>query len=147
MMKDHIDARGFAAILAFTILWGLNYAAIKFSNTGLSPIFTTFLYQLVFSIPIISLCAYFFEDQWVRSFSCPAFLSPACQSVIVAFIPYFIWFLIHVYPVSKLSAFTFLTLIFGVFSGVFFMKEELTFGLVSGLILVCGGIYCANYRK
>jgi len=27
------------------------------------------------------------------------------------------------------------------------MKEELTFGLVSGLILVCGGIYCANYRK
>lgn len=293
MTKNHIDARGFAAILILTILWGLNYAAIKFSNTGLSPIFTaflrsiiasacgiiycliikqqlfhkgillfhgvvigllfglefvclylgmlytdaarsviliylspfvvaigahlflkerldliktiglilafsgvylvfqgkpsvynrlmllgdileiaaavlwgattlyikkylaqkvhpinTFLYQLVFSIPVILLCAYFLEDQWVRSFSCPVVLSLVYQSVIVAFASYLVWFqLIHVYPVGKLSAFTFLTPVFGVFSGVFILKEELTFGLVSGLILVCIGIYCINYRK
>ena len=293
MTKNHIDARGFAAILILTILWGLNYAAIKFSNTGLSPIFTaflrsiiasacgiiycliikqqlfhkgillfhgvvigllfglefvclylgmlytdaarsviliylspfvvaigahlflkerldliktiglilafsgvylvfpgkpsvynrlmllgdileiaaavlwgattlyikkylaqkvhpinTFLYQLVFSIPVILLCAYFLEDQWVRSFSGPVVLSLVYQSVIVAFASYLVWFqLIHVYPVGKLSAFTFLTPVFGVFSGVFILKEELTFGLVSGLILVCIGIYCINYRK
>ncbi len=293
MTKDHIDARGFAAILMLTILWGLNYAAIKFTNAGLSPIFTTFLrsviasacgiiycliikqklfhnsiilfhgviigllfgvefvclylgmlytdaarsvifvylspfvvaigahlflkekldlikiiglvlafsgvylvfrgkpsaysrlmllgdmleiaaavlwgattlyikkylaqkvhpintflYQLVFSIPIIFLCAWFLEDQWVSSLSTPVVLSLIYQSVIVAFASYLVWFqLIHVYPVGKLSAFTFLTPVFGVFSGVFFLKEELTFGLISGLILVCGGIYCANYRK
>jgi drug/metabolite transporter (DMT)-like permease len=293
MTKDHIDARGFAAILVLTILWGLNYAAIKFTNTGLSPIFTaflrsviasvcgiiycliirqqlfhrnillfhgaivgllfglefvclylgmlytdaarsviliylspfvvaigahlflkerldliktiglvlafsgvylvfhgkpssynrlmflgdilaiiaaflwgattlyikkylaqkvhpinTFLYQLVFSTPIIFLCAWFLEDQWIRSFSGIVVLSLIYQSVIVAFASYLVWFqLIHIYPVGRLSAFTFLTPVFGVFSGVFFLKEELTFGLVSGLILVCIGIYCINYRK
>lgn len=56
MTKDHIDARGFAAILILTILWGLNYAAIKLSNTGLSPIFTAFLRSIIASACGIIYC-------------------------------------------------------------------------------------------
>jgi len=293
MTKDYIDLRGFITILVLTLLWGLNYPAIKFSNTGLSPIFTTFLrssiasffgivyciiikqplfhkgitlfhgfivgmlfglefvclylgmlytdaarsvifiylspfvvaigahiflkerlniikiiglilaflgiylvfkgkpathsrlmllgdileimaaifwgattlyikkylaqkvhpintflYQLVFSIPVIFVCAYVLEDVWIRDINPLVIGSIVYQSVIVAFASYLMWFkLIHAYPVGKLSVFTFLTPIFGVFSGIFILKEQLTIGLISGLILVCIGIYCANYTK
>lgn len=56
MPKDHIDTRGFVIILILTILWGLNYSAIKFSNTGLSPVFTTFIRSLVASFFGIMYC-------------------------------------------------------------------------------------------
>jgi drug/metabolite transporter (DMT)-like permease len=70
------------------------------------------------------------------------------QSVIVAFITYLIWFkLIHGYPVSRLSAFTFLTPIFGVFAGVIFLNEELTGSLMTGLPMVCVGIFLVNWKK
>ena len=70
------------------------------------------------------------------------------QSVVIAFITYFVWFkLIHQYSVSKLSAFTFLTPIFGVFFGVFFLHEEFTVSLVIGLPLVSAGIFLVNWRK
>jgi drug/metabolite transporter (DMT)-like permease len=292
MTKEHIDAKGFLIILVLTLLWGFNYSAIKFSNTGLSPIFTsflrsaiasvcgiaycliirqklfhkgillfhgaivgllfglefvclyfgllftdsarsvifmylspfvvaigaqiflkekidtlktvglvlaflgiyfvfrgkpttynqymlfgdllaiiaavfwgattvyikrflaekvhainTFLYQLVFSVPIMLICAFILEDTWVKDFNIYIAASLFYQSVIVAFISYFIWFkLIYMYPVAKLSVFTFFTPIFGVFFGVLFYNEELTFGLMLGLILVCIGVFCVNYK-
>ena len=62
------------------------------------------------------------------------------------FASYLIWFkLIHTYPVAGLSVFTFLTPIFGVASGIIFLKETLTKGLVVGLACVCLGIYGTNY--
>jgi drug/metabolite transporter (DMT)-like permease len=276
MTKDHIDMKGFLVVLVLTILWGLNYSAIKLSNTGLSPVFTTFLrsviasscgilycimikqklfhrgillfhgvlytdsaravifiylapfvvaagahvflkerlnvikslglilaflgiyfvfrgkpstynnmmlfgdlltilgailwgattlyikkflaekvhpintflYQLVFSIPIIFICALLLEDKWIKHIDGYILSSLFYQSVVIAFASYFVWFkLIHKYPVAKLSAFTFLTPIFGVLFGVLFYKEQLTSWLVMGLVLVCVGIYCANYKK
>ncbi len=293
MSRDHVDLSGFVAIVTLTFLWGLNYAAIKFSNAGLSPIFTTclrsaiasgcgilyclairqplfqkgilllhgivvgllfglefvclylgvlytdaaravvfvylapfmvaagahlflgeklnalktaglvlaflgvylvfrgkprhygelmllgdvleitaaalwatttlyikkylaprvhpintFLYQLVFSVPIILLAAYLIEERWLTKMDAYVAVSLIYQSVIVAFASYFAWFrLIHVYPVGALSAFTFLTPVFGVFFGVAILKEQLTPGLISGLALVSLGIYCTNYAK
>jgi drug/metabolite transporter (DMT)-like permease len=47
MTKDRIDMNGFFIILLLTVLWGLNYPAVKVSNTGLSPVFTTFLRSVI----------------------------------------------------------------------------------------------------
>jgi drug/metabolite transporter (DMT)-like permease len=70
------------------------------------------------------------------------------QSVIVAFVSYFIWFkLIHNYSVSRLSAFTFLTPIFGVLFGILLLGEEFTNSLMVGLPLVCAGIFLVNWKK
>jgi drug/metabolite transporter (DMT)-like permease len=70
------------------------------------------------------------------------------QSVIVAFVSYFLWFkLIHEYSVSRLSAFTFFTPIFGVLFGVLFLNEELTISLRVGLPLVSLGIFFVNWRR
>jgi drug/metabolite transporter (DMT)-like permease len=96
------------------ILWGATTLYIKkYLAEKVHPI-NTFLYQLVFSIPIIFVCAFFLEDTWVKYIDGYILSSLFYQSVIIAFASYFVWFkLIYTYPVAKLSAFTFLTPVFG----------------------------------
>jgi drug/metabolite transporter (DMT)-like permease len=70
------------------------------------------------------------------------------SSVIVAFASYLVWFrLIHVYPVSELAIFTFLSPVFGVAAGAVLLREQLTTGLILGLTLVSAGIYVTNHRS
>jgi drug/metabolite transporter (DMT)-like permease len=49
--------------------------------------------------------------------------------------------------VSRLSAFTFFTPIFGVLSGILFLGEEFTFSLMVGLPMVSVGIFVVNWRE
>ncbi|MBM4314199.1 MAG: EamA/RhaT family transporter, partial [Deltaproteobacteria bacterium] len=64
------------------------------------------------------------------------------------FITYLVWFkLIHGYSVSRLSAFTFLAPIFGVLAGVVFLDEEFTVSLMTGLPMVCAGIFLVNWKR
>jgi len=130
------------------IFWGATTIYIKkYLAQKVHPI-NTFLYQLAFSIPIMLIGTFLLEDTWVKGVTTPVVLSLFYQSVIVAFASYLTWFkLIHIYPVAQLSVFTFLTPIFGVFSSIIFMKEQLTMGLLAGLVFVCIGIYCTNYQK
>jgi drug/metabolite transporter (DMT)-like permease len=130
------------------IFWGATTIYIKrYLAERVHPI-NTFLYQLAFSIPIILFFAYILEPVWVKNVTLPVVSSLFFQSVIIAFASYLIWFkLIHTYPVAKLSVFTSLTPVFGVIFGIVFMREQLTAGLLLGLILVCLGIYCTNYQR
>ncbi len=129
-------------------LWGATTLYIKkYLAEKMHPI-NTFLYQLVFSIPVLFICAYFIEDRWIKDPGQMVIWSLAFQAVIIAFASYLVWFkLIHDYPVAKLSVFTFLTPVFGVAFGVIFQREELTCGLIAGLLMVSVGIYITNYRK
>ncbi len=144
----HLMIVGDILVIVGAILWGATTLYIKkYLAERVHPI-NTFLYQLVFSTPILFLCAYFMEERWVFDLTGDIVGLLFFQSVIVAFASYLVWFkLIHVYPVGKLSAFTFLTPIFGVFSGALLMKESMTGGLMAGLVMVSIGVYCANYKK
>lgn len=119
----------------------------KFMAEKIHPIHT-FLYQLVFSIPILLIVSLILEPRWIIRWDFSIGASLFYQSVIVAFISYFMWFkLIHEYSISRLSAFTFLAPVFGVLSGVLFLREELTHSLRVGLPLVCLGIFLVNTKK
>ncbi|NVL93066.1 MAG: DMT family transporter, partial [Desulfobacterales bacterium] len=108
----------------------------------------TFLYQLFFSIPILLVVSLILEPQWIYGIDPYIVASIFYQSVIVAFISYFIWFrLIHSYSVSRLSAFTFFTPIFGVLFGTLFLGEEFTVSLMVGLPLVSLGIFFVNWKR
>jgi drug/metabolite transporter (DMT)-like permease len=108
----------------------------------------TFLYQLFFSIPILLIVSLILEPKWVSRIDPYIAASLFYQSVIVAFISYFIWFsLIHEYSVSRVSAFTFFTPIFGVIFGLLFLNEEFTVSLMVGLPLVSIGIFLVNWRR
>jgi drug/metabolite transporter (DMT)-like permease len=150
--KPHMSAKamwfGDLLEIAAAVLWGATTLYIKkYLVQKVHPI-NTFLYQLVFSIPIMFVCAWLLEDKWIHHVDRYITASVIYQSVIVAFASYLVWFiLIHTYPVAKLSIYTFLTPIFGVLFGAIILKEKLTTGLVLGLVLVCIGIYCNNYSK
>ncbi|MCX8023052.1 MAG: DMT family transporter [Syntrophorhabdaceae bacterium] len=130
------------------VFWGATTLYIKkYLAQRVHPI-NTFLYQLVFSIPVMLLAAIIVEDKWVYHWDVYIGAAVVYQSVIIAFASYLVWFiLIHTYPVAILSIFTFLTPVFGVFFGAVLLKERLTLGLITGLLLVCAGIYCNNYSK
>jgi drug/metabolite transporter (DMT)-like permease len=127
--------------------WGATTLYIKrYMAEKVHPI-NTFLYQLVFSIPILLVVSFILEPQWITKIDLPIAASIFYQSIIVAFLSYFVWFkLIHRYAVSKLSAFTFFTPVFAVLFGILFLKEEFTLSLMIGLPMVCLGIYFVNWR-
>jgi drug/metabolite transporter (DMT)-like permease len=134
--------------IAAAVLWGATTLYIKKFMAGKVQPINTFLYQLFFSIPILLIVSIILEPKWFYKIDPYVVGSLFYQSVIIAFITYFVWFkLIHQYSVSRLSAFTFLTPIFGVFFGVFFLNEELTVSLMIGLPLVSAGIFLVNWRS
>jgi drug/metabolite transporter (DMT)-like permease len=134
--------------IAAAFLWGATTLYIKkFMAERIHPI-NTFLYQLIFSIPILFVVSLILEPHWVSNITLTVGLSFFYQSVIVAFASYLAWFkLIHEYSVSRLSAFTFFTPIFGVLFGILFVHEEFTYSLMVGLPLVCLGIFFVNYWR
>ncbi|OGP52768.1 MAG: hypothetical protein A2Y65_03655 [Deltaproteobacteria bacterium RBG_13_52_11] len=127
--------------------WGATTLYIKrFMAEKIHPI-NTFLYQLVFSIPILLVVSLILEPQWITKVDLSIATAIFYQSIIVAFLSYFIWFkLIHNYSVSRLSSFTFFTPIFGVLFGTVFLSEEFTYSLMVGLPLVSLGIFFVNWR-
>jgi len=130
------------------ILWGATTVYIKkFMAEKVHPI-NTFLYQLIFSTPVLLIVSLLLEKEWIYRIDFPIIVFMFYQSVIVAFMSYFIWFkLIHAYSVSRLSAFTFFTPIFGVLFSILFLHEEFTASLTVGLPLVCLGIFLVNWRR
>jgi drug/metabolite transporter (DMT)-like permease len=140
----------FGDILEITaaFLWGLTTVYIKkYLAERVHPIHT-FLYQLVFSVPVTFVCALVLEPKWILGVNNYVLGALLYSSVIVAFMSYFMWFnLIHLYPVSELAVFTFLTPVFGVIAGALVLGEQVTLGLVSGLICMSLGIYITNARR
>jgi drug/metabolite transporter (DMT)-like permease len=134
--------------IAAALFWGATTLYIKrFMAEKIHPI-NTFLYQLVFSIPILLIVSIVLEPQWIHRIDVYIVGSIFYQSIINAFIAIFIWFkLIHTYSVSRLSSFTFFTPVFGVLFGTLLFNEEFTFSLMVGLPLVCMGIFLVNWRR
>lgn len=130
------------------LLWGIQTLYVKRFMAGkVSPI-NTFLYLFFFSIPVLFILSFIIEPKWIDKSDFYIIASLFYQSVIVAFISYFLWFkMIHKYSASRVTAFTFLTPVFGVLFGVLLLKEEFTLSLMAGLPLVSMGIFFVNWRK
>ena len=129
------------------VLWALTTVYIKRRLvTAVSPYHTLF-YQTLFSIPILFLLSFVFQETPVQTIDWLILVSVAYQSILVAFFSYLGWFfLVHSYPVSRLSSFTFLTPVFATIAGVGLLKETLTLRLITSLILVSIGIYIVNRK-
>ena len=126
-------------------IWAMTTIFIKRRLvTAISPYHTLF-YQTLFSIPILFLMSFIFQETPIQAINSLIVLSFAYQSIIVAFISYLVWFyLVHAYPVSRLSSFTFLTPVFATVAGILLLKEPLTLKLILSLIFVSLGIYIVN---
>jgi len=133
--------------LSAAFIWAATTIYIKRRMVGSISHYHTLLYQTLFSIPILFLLSGLFEDDAVRQISGLILLALGYQSIVIAFISFLIWFyLVHSYPVSRLSAFTFLTPVFATLAGILFLHEPLTLRVVLALILVSIGIYVVNVK-
>ena len=102
-------------------------------------------YQVALSIPILGLAAWLSGDTLTR-FPGPLALSlMAYQAVWVVGTTFTLWFaLVKAYSASKLSAFTFITPLFGVVASYFIMHEALTAVFGAAAVLVIVGLFLVN---
>lgn len=132
--------------VAAAIFWAATTVYIKkFIRDKPVTHYQTLFAQLFFSIPVLLAGSLVLE--WGRPLSLTAsvLLALAYQTVIVAFFSYLVWFwMIHHYPVSRLTAFTFLAPLFGVILSGIILGEAMTVLLWIGLLMVAGGIYLVN---
>ncbi|EFK10812.1 putative membrane protein [delta proteobacterium NaphS2] len=136
-------------LLAFAAaaLWALTTIYIKRRLVGSVSFYHTLFYQMLFSIPVLFLISTLVKEPPIYYLNSLIVLSVLFQGIIVAFISYLLWFyLVHEYPVSKLSAFTFLTPVFSTVACVALLHEPLTWKLSLSLVLVSIGIYVVNMK-
>ena len=121
--------------------WGATTVVVRRSVLSEAPPAQTLLYQLLVGF-LLLLAAAAFTGQAGRVVLTPlAWSSLLFQGVVISFASYLAWFwLLRRYLASRISAFSFMTPLFGVSFGVLLLGEPLTPVFVGGALLVLAGI-------
>ena len=128
-------------------IWAMTTIYIKRRLVAVVSPYHTLFYQTLFSTPILLLLSFVFQETPIQNVNGLILLSVAYQGIITAFFSYLLWFfLVHAYPVSRLSSFTFLTPVFATIAGIVLLKEPLTLRVILSLIFVSFGIYIVNRK-
>lgn len=135
------------ALLA-SLFWSATTVLVRRSALSEAAPTTTLLYQLVVAAVILIGIGVAGGDMAAISMNGMAWLSLFFQVVIIAFASYLAWFwMLRHYLTSRLSAFSFLTPLFGVGFGVLLLHEELSPRFAAGALLVLAGIVMVNLRR
>jgi drug/metabolite transporter (DMT)-like permease len=145
-LPSRIELVGDAMCFAGAIAWGATTVLIKASPLARCRPEKTLFYQLAVSgIVLPVLAVNLFGEPFALVPAAPVLLALGYQIVLVAFISYATWFwLVAHYPASRLSAFSFLTPVFGVAFGGLLLHEAVTPLLVLAVALICAGIWLVN---
>jgi drug/metabolite transporter (DMT)-like permease len=102
-------------------------------------------YQVAISLPILAGAAWI-SGETLTHIPGPLALSLlAYQAFWVVGLTFLIWFaLVKTYSASKLSAFTFITPLFGVIASYFIMHDKLSLAFGAAALLVIAGLYLVN---
>jgi drug/metabolite transporter (DMT)-like permease len=102
-------------------------------------------YQVALSIPILGFAAWISGETMTRVPGTLALSLLAYQAIWVVGLTFLLWFaLVKSYSASKLSAFTFITPLFGVVASYFIMHDTLTPVFGAAALLVIAGLYLVN---
>jgi drug/metabolite transporter (DMT)-like permease len=136
---------GDVMMVAAAIFWAATTLVVKASRLQQAPFAKTLLYQLVISIPILAGAAWMFGERMMSHPSTLAVASVIYQTLWVAGITFLMWFaLVQRYSASRLSAFTFLTPLFGVVGGHLVLGEPLSVGFGIAVLFVACGLVLVN---
>jgi drug/metabolite transporter (DMT)-like permease len=129
------------------VLWGATTLAVRGSALTCASAEKTLLYQLVVSALLLLGAALATQVPLPSHVSLLAGASLAFQIVIVTFVSYLVWFwLVRHYPATRLSSFTMLTPLFGLFLGAALLAEPITVRLLLALATVAAGIFLVNRK-
>ncbi len=139
-----------ALALAAGIFWALTTVVIRASRlAAISPEKLLF-YQLAVSTVLLPPLSWALGEAWVSSLSSITpftALSLALQTVVGAFASYLTWmWMLSRYPATRLASFTFLTPVFALIFGAWWLNETITLPLVAALVLVGVGIVLVNRK-
>ena len=128
------------------LFWALTTLYLKrMAQTLTLSHYQTLFNQLLFSVPVLAGGSLLFESYTAIDLTGPVVAALAYQTLVVAFFSYSLWFwMIHAYPVSKLTAFTFFAPLFGVIIGAAGLGEPVGRLVWLGIALVGAGIYLVN---
>ena len=126
-------------------LWAATTVMVKATRLRHAPPEKALLYQVAISIPILALASYA-SGETLTHLPGPLALSLiAYQAVWVVGLTFLLWWvLVKAYSASKLSAFTFITPLFGVVASYLILHDTLTpvFGVAA--LLVIAGLFLVN---
>jgi drug/metabolite transporter (DMT)-like permease len=135
---------GDVMMAAAALAWAVTTLVIKTSALSRVSPEKTLLYQLVVCVPIVTFGALVFGERIVAMPSAVAMGSLAYQTIVVG-TTFSLWFaLIVKFSASRLSAFTFLTPLFGVAAGHLVLGEPLTPAFAIAVLLVATGLVLVN---
>ncbi len=139
------DALGIGAGL----LWAATTLVIRSSSLSEAPASQTLMYQLGVAAVLMLVAGPLLQGaRPMAEMSGLIWANLAFQSLVVAFASFLAWFwLLRRYLASRLSAFSFLTPLFGVSFGVLFLGETLEPQFIAGAVLVLAGIVLVNLRR
>jgi drug/metabolite transporter (DMT)-like permease len=131
--------------LAGGIAWGLTTLVVKSTSLSRAAPEKTLQYQLVISAPMLAVAAWLLGETITSMPGALALTSLVYQTVWVVSLTFLIWFtMVSKYSASRLSAFTFLTPLFGVFAGYLVMGDPITPPFAGAVALVIGGLILVN---
>lgn len=146
--QPNVDAKvllGDLLVVAGGALWAATTLIAKGTNLRKAAPEKALGYQVAVSIPILGAASWFAGE---RITHVPGLLSVsllAYQAFWVVGCTFVIWFaLVRTYSPSKLSAFTFITPLFGVVAAYFIMNDTLTIAFGAAALLVIAGLYLVN---
>lgn len=128
-------------------LWGASTLVVKATALIKAPAEKGLAYQVALSVPILGLAAWVFGENLTRVPGPLALSLMVYQAVWVVGLTFLIWFeLVKSYSASKLSAFTFITPLFGVLASYFILHDTMSLAFGAAALLVIAGLYLVNRR-
>jgi len=146
--QTNVDATvllGDLLIVVGGALWATTTLIVKTTALIKAPAEKGLGYQVALSIPILALAAWI-SGETITHVPGPLSLALlAYQAFWVVGLTFLLWFaLVKTYSASKLSAFTFVTPLFGVVASYFIMHDTLTIAFGAAALLVIAGLYLVN---
>ena len=139
---------GDVMLLGGAISWAATTLIIKSSSLNRISAEKAMLYQLVISAPVLAMAAFAFGEHMTALPSAVATAALAYQTIWVVSVTFVVWFaLVMRYSANRLSAFTFLTPLFGVAAGHLVLGEPLTPAFAAAVALVAGGLILVNRAR
>ncbi len=139
---------GDVMMVGAALLWSSTTLIIKASALNRTSAEKVMLYQLVVSAPMLALASYLAGERIAAMPSALALGALTYQIVWVVSVTFVVWFaLVARYSANRLSAFTFLTPLFGVTAGYLVLGEPLTPAFAGAVAMVAVGLMLVNRAK
>ena len=139
----------FLLMIASGIFWAMYSIELK-KCPKVHPV-ALMVWIAIVSLPMVIFLSLIFEDNQMNmllTLSFPYWLGLMYIGVVVSVIAHGLWYyLVQRYPIQSVAPFTLLVPVIGVFGGILFLNEPLTFQMILGTVVMLIGLAIVNIQR